>query len=138
NVVAQTGDPDAQRTVLLIAHHDAAHWSLLFHPGIPAFVGDRFPGIIERTNTTVPVMFPVFGGPLLMTLGALTGRRRLMGAGTVLALGSAVTFAEIGSRSAVPGGNDNLSGVAALLGVARALRDDPVQGVRVVLLSTGS
>ena len=138
NVVARTGDPEAQRTVLLIAHHDAAHWSLLFHPGIPAFVGDRFPGIIERTDTTLPVMFPVFGGPLLVTLGALTGRRRVMGAGTALALGSAVTFTEIGSRSAVPGGNDNLSGVAALLAVARALRDDPVEGVRVVLLSTGS
>ena len=33
----------------------------------------RFPGLLERSNTTPPVMFPVFGGPLLVALGGLTG-----------------------------------------------------------------
>ncbi len=138
NVVAQTGDPDAERTVVLVAHHDAAHWSLLFAPQVPAFFGERFPEALERAETTPPVMFPVFAGPVLVALGGVTGWRALRRAGTVVSLGAAATFAEIGSRSTVPGANDNLSGVATLLGVARVLRERPVSGLRVLLVSTGS
>lgn len=138
NVVATTGDADADHAVVIVAHTDAAHWSLIFHPGVSEFIGTRWPGLLERTNTTPPVMFPVFGGPLLVALGALTGLRRVQRAGTVLALGTAAVMAEIGSRSTVPGANDNLSGVATLLGVARALRREPVTGARVILVSTGS
>ena len=83
-------------------------------------------------------MFPVFGGPLLVALGAALGRRRVRTAGAVLSLGAAATFAEIGSRSVVPGANDNLTGVATLLGVARRLRENPVPGVRILLVSTGA
>jgi hypothetical protein len=138
NVIATVGDPDAEHTLLLIAHHDAAHWSVVFHPGVGPFIGDRWPKLLELSDETPPVMFPVFGGPLLVALGALTGRRRLRHAGTVLALGTAAMMAEIGSRSTVSGANDNLSGVATLLGVARALKEQPVEGLRVMLLSTGS
>src|SRR3954447_17497210 len=35
NVVCELGDPDAERTVVLSAHHDAAHSGLVFHPAIP-------------------------------------------------------------------------------------------------------
>ena len=35
NVVAEAGDPDAERTVVFIAHHDAAHSGLVFHPALP-------------------------------------------------------------------------------------------------------
>ena len=44
NVVAQAGDDDAERTVVFVAHHDAAHWSLLFAPQIPEWFGDPLPG----------------------------------------------------------------------------------------------
>lgn len=138
NVVAEAGDPAADRTVVLVAHHDAAQWSLIFHPGVAPWVDRHFPQALERSDTTVPVMFPVFGGPLLTALGGLTGSRHLRRAGAILSLGTAATMAEIGSRSTVPGANDNLSGVATILGVARALRDAPVQGLRVLLVSTGS
>ena len=47
-------------------------------------------------------------------------------------------MADIGARAVVPGANDNLTGVAVLLSLARSLRDEPVPGVRVILLSTGS
>lgn len=138
NVVASTGDPQAARTVVFVAHHDAAHWSLLFAPQVPEFFGERFPGALERADTTPPVMFPVIGGPLLVALSALPGLRRLRGAGAAIALGTAATMTEIGSRSTVDGANDNLSGVAALLGLARVLRERPPAGVRVLLVSTGS
>ena len=46
---------------------------------------------------------------------------------------------DIGARKVVPGANDNLTGVAVLLSLARSLRDDPLPaGTRVILLSTGS
>jgi len=140
NVVAECGDRDAPDTVVVIAHMDAAHWSLLFHPGVSRFVGTRFPDLLERTETTPPLMFPVVGGPLLIAAGALLGRRGrlLQGTGTFLALATAAIMVEIGSRSVVPGANDNLSGVVTLLGVARALRAEPIDGLRVILLCTGS
>ena len=138
NVVAQAGDEDAERTVVFVAHHDAAHWSLLFAPQIPEWFGTRFPRALERADTTPPLMFPVVGGPLLVALGGLTGSRLLRRAGALLSLATAATMAEIGSRSTVPGANDNLSGVAVLLGLARLLREQPVPGLRVLLLSTGS
>jgi hypothetical protein len=138
NVVAEAGDPAAARTVVVVAHHDAANWSLLFAPHVPRFFGERFPGLLEKSDTTPPVMFPVFGGPLLVALGGLTGSRWLRRLGGLLSFGAAATFAEIGSRSTVPGANDNLTGVATVLGLARTLRERPVEGVRVLLVSTGS
>jgi Zn-dependent M28 family amino/carboxypeptidase len=38
----------------------------------------------------------------------------------------------------VPGANDNLSGVAALVALARGLRERPIEGLRVMLVSCGS
>jgi hypothetical protein len=138
NVVGEGGDPHAARTVVLVAHHDAAHWSLLFAPQVPEWIGEHFPDAVERSKETPPIMFPVVGGPLLVLLGALTGSRWVRRAGAVLSLGSAATMAEIGSRSTVDGANDNLTGVATLLGVARRLRETPVDGLRVLFVSTGS
>src|SRR2546423_4249302 len=34
NVVAEAGDRDAQRTVVLIAHHEAAHGGFIFDPSL--------------------------------------------------------------------------------------------------------
>jgi peptidase M28-like protein len=138
NVVAEAGDRDAERTVVVVAHHDAAHTSVFFSPAPSAFIGEHFPGLIERTDTTPPLMWPVIGGPLLVAAGALMGVRSVRIAGTVLALASAASFAEIGARGVVPGANDNLSGVATIAGLARRLADEPVAGVRVLLVSTGS
>jgi hypothetical protein len=138
NVVAEGGDRDAERTVVVVAHHDAAHTSLLFSPAPGAFVGEHFPGLIERTDTTPPLMWPVIGGPLLVAAGALLRARAVRIAGGVLALACAASFVEIGARGVVPGANDNLTGVATLAGLAQRLDDEPVPGVRVLLVSTGS
>lgn len=138
NVVAETGDPDAERTLVFVAHHDAAHWGLLFHPGVLPLVDRVAPKLLERADTSPPLMAPVIAGPLLVALGALTRRRRALTSGTLLALGSAATFAEIGARDAVPGANDNLTGVATLIGLATELAERPLKGLRVLLVSTGS
>ncbi len=136
NVVCELGDPAAERTVVLIAHHDAAHSGLVFHPGIPP-LADRL-GLIERADTSPPLMAPVVGGPLLAALGALSGRRPLAKLGLLLSAGSAAAMVDIGLRKAVPGANDNGTSVVALLALARRLREEPPVGIRVILLSTGS
>jgi Peptidase family M28 len=136
NVVCELGDPEAERTVVVIAHHDAAHSGLVFHPEIPQ-IADRL-GLIERTDTSPPLMAPVLGGPLLAALGALTGRRLLARIGLLLGLGSAAAMAEIGARKVVPGANDNGTSVVTLLALARRFAAEPPAGVRVILLSTGS
>jgi hypothetical protein len=138
NVVAETGDRRAQRTVVVVAHHDAAHSGLVFHPGFGQ-IGPRFtPRAHERANHTVPILFAVWLGPVAIALGALTGSRRLRTAGSALALGATGAMADIGMREVVPGANDNLSAVGALLALAAAFQERPPQGVRVLLVSTGS
>jgi Peptidase family M28 len=136
NVVAGLGPADAERTVVLVAHHDAAHSGLVFHPALPQ-IGERL-GLIERTDTSPMLMAPVIGGPLLAALGALTGRRLLARLGALLGAGSAAAMADIGSRDAVPGANDNATAVVLLLAIARRLREQPLSSTRVILLSTGS
>jgi len=121
---------------VIVAHHDAAHSGLVFHPAIPP-LADRL-GLIEKTDTSPPLMAPVVGGPILAALGALTGSRLLARLVVLLGLGSAAAMADIGMRRTVPGANDNGTGVVALLALARRLVDDPPENLRVILLSAGA
>jgi Peptidase family M28 len=136
NVVCELGDPDAERTVVLSAHHDAPHSGLVFHPALPE-LADRL-GMLERTDTSPPLMAPVVGGPALAALGALSGRRLLTKIGLLLGLGSVAAMADIGLRKSVPAANDNGSSVVALLALAQRFLAEPPEGIRVILLSTGS
>ncbi|HEY6731392.1 MAG TPA: M28 family peptidase [Solirubrobacterales bacterium] len=136
NVVCELGDREAERTIVISAHHDAAHSGLVFHPALPA-LADRL-GLIERTDTSPPLMAPVVGGPVLAALGAVTGRRLLTKLGLFLGLGSVAAMVDIGRRKSVPAANDNGTAVVALLALARHFLNDPPRGVRVILLSAGS
>lgn len=136
NVVCELGPADAERTVVVVAHHDAAHSGLVFHPALP-LIADRL-GLIEKSDTSPPLMAPVIGGPLLAALGALTGWRPLAKLGALFGLGATAAMAEIGARETVPGANDNGTSVVALLALAERFVERPPEGVRVILLSTGS
>ncbi|HEX6454919.1 MAG TPA: M28 family peptidase [Solirubrobacterales bacterium] len=136
NVSCELGDPNAERTIVFIAHHDAPHSGLVFHPK-PAEVADRL-GLIERTNTSPPLMAPVVGGPLLAALGAISGRRSLTKLGLLLGLGTTAAMADIGLREVVPGANDNGAACVVLPALAKRFIEEPPEGVRVILLSTGS
>lgn len=136
NVVCELGPAEAERTIVLIAHHDAAHSGLIFHPEIPK-IADRL-GLIEDKDTSPMLMAPVVGGPLLAALGALSGRRLLSKLGAAIGLGTVAAMAEIGRGGAVPGANDNGTGVIALLALAKQLVAEPTQDLRVILLSVGS
>jgi hypothetical protein len=136
NVVCELGDAEAERTVVAISHHDSAHSGLVFHPQIP-LIADRL-GLIEKSDTSPPLMAPVVGGPILAALGALTGRRLLAKLGLVLGIGSVAAMADIGLRKVVPGANDNGTAVVSLLALAQRFAEEPPEGIRVVLLSAGS
>ena len=134
NVVAELGSADAGRTVVLIAHHDAAHSGLVFHPAIPR-VADRF-GLIEGNDTSPPLMWPSFAGPAAVSAGSVLGSRALVRAGALVSAAFAAGVTDIGMRRVVPGANDNATGVAVLVAIARALAERPAESVRVVLVST--
>ena len=138
NVVAEAGDPHGERTVVFLAHHDAAHSGLVFHPALPRVAMERMPEQHAKANQSVPIIYGVFLGPLLLALWGLTGRRLLRALGTIFAAGATAAMADIGSRAVVPGANDNLSAVAVIVALAQALREERPEGVRVILLSTGS
>jgi acetylornithine deacetylase/succinyl-diaminopimelate desuccinylase-like protein len=138
NVVAEAGDANARRTVIVVAHHDAAHSGLVFHPALGR-IGPRLaPRAHARASHTLPIMHLVWGGPLIVLAGSGLGLRRLLKAGLALSLGTIAAMADIGARKAVPGANDNLSAVGVLVALAGRLRKRPLVGLRVLLVSTGS
>jgi hypothetical protein len=138
NVVAELGPADAARTLVFVAHHDAPHSGLVFHPELPRAWARRMPWLLARLNTSAPTMWGAFYGPLALALGSLFGWRRLRAGGALLSAGYAVAMADIGLRRVVPGANDNLSGVAAQMSVATALAANPPPDLRVILLFPGS
>jgi hypothetical protein len=138
NVIAEAGDPQATETVVVIAHHDAAHSGAIFDPKLPDAIDRAAPWVFERLNTSPPLMWLVFGGPALVAAGAAVNHKRTRVLGALIALGSAVAFIDIGARKVVPGANDNLSGVGVVLALARRLKEEPLEGLRVLLVSTGS
>lgn len=138
NVVAQAGEVDAARTLVLMAHHDAAPTGFIFDDTGQRKANDLLPDVIEAIDTALPMWWPVIAGPALSALGAASGGRRVAAGGLFLSAGAALSFADIARHRIVPGANDNLSGVAVLVAVAEALRREPVQGLRVLLVSCGA
>jgi acetylornithine deacetylase/succinyl-diaminopimelate desuccinylase-like protein len=138
NVVAEAGDPGAQRTIVFISHHDAAHSGLVFHPALPRLAMRHFPKQHERANQSVPILYGTFLGPVLLALWGLVGGRALRAAGSAFTLGAGAVMANIGASGVVPGANDNLSAVGVIVALAHSLREQPPRGVRVLLVSTGS
>jgi hypothetical protein len=131
NVVAVTGDRDAERTLVVMAHHDAARTSFIFSQAPQKWIWRNYPDYIATHDTSAPVWFPAIGAPVAIALGLPR-----LGAGLcALAL---VVYGDMGRNGSVPGANDNLTGVSALVGIARALREEPIEGLRVMLVSAGS
>jgi len=84
NVTAECGDRNAARTVVVLAHHDAAHSGLVFSQGPQRWVWENRPELIERTDTAAPIWWPMLAAHALVGAGALTGRRGLARTGAVM------------------------------------------------------
>jgi Peptidase family M28 len=129
NVIAELGDPRAARSVVFVAHHDAARpWPAAFGALVSARPLGRRP----------PIAPTLAYAPLMVLVGAAANARTLRRAGMALCAFVVALFADIARRPPVPGANDNASGVAAVLGLARDLTGSSPSGLRVLLVSTGS
>ncbi len=138
NAVGEVGAADAPRTLVLLAHHDAAPTGKIFDDTFQRWWGETMPGIIERIDTSLPLWWALMSAPALVALGSVRGRRGLIAAGLAgSALGAAV-FEDVARSPIVPGANDNLTAVAVLVALAERLRAEPVDGLRVVLASCGA
>ena len=84
------------------------------------------------------MLYGVWLVPVAICAGAVLGLRWVVRGGLAFALGAITAMADIGSRQVVPGANDNLAAVGVLLALAEAIRERPVSGLRVLLVSTGS
>jgi hypothetical protein len=138
NVIAETGDRTASRTVVVLAHHDAPRTGRLFDQRLQQWVASRFPDVVDRIETAPPLLWPVVAAPALVAVGAVTRRRGLTALGTATAALAATVFADVARSPVSPGANDNLSGVAGLVQLAEAFERAPVAGVRVLLVSCGA
>ncbi len=138
NVVGACGADDAPRTLVVLAHHDAAPTGAIFDPRFQAWLGETFPGVVERIDTSFPLWWALLAPPLLVAAGALRGRRGHVAAGIAGSAVGVATFADIARSPIVPGANDNLSAVAVLVALAERLRAQPIDGLRVLLASCGA
>jgi hypothetical protein len=110
----------------------------VFDPSLQRWVAKRFPALIQRTDTAMPLWWPAAAGPGLAALGAAIGSRRLARAGAAISAVNLALGADIARNRIVPGANDNLSAVAALVALAERLNDQPPGDIRVVLASCGA
>jgi hypothetical protein len=136
HVLAEIGPAEAERTIVVMSHHDAAHTAFFFNPAITEAVGEKAPWVFESNDTSPPLMWPVVAGPGIVAAGAALGSRALTGLGTFVSAGSAAFMAHIGAGQVVPGANDNGSGCVAALAIARALSERPPENTRILILST--
>lgn len=138
NVHARVGDPAAKRTLVVLAHHDAAQTGRLFDQRLQRKIHERFPGLLRRFKTQPPQWWVGMAAPLGAAASAITRRRGPAVAGVAGGLLGVGLVIDIWRSPTVPGANDNLSGVAAVVALAELLRENPIPGLRVWLVSAGA
>lgn len=119
NVVARIpARGERRRTLVLVAHHDAAHTGLMWNPRLVRMArGGSFATL-----------------PFLALLLAALGRRRV--ARGILAV-SLLLGADTARAPTVPGASDNATGVAAVLALVERYGREPFDHTEVVALFPG-
>ena len=141
NVVARVGEVAANGgagTLVVLAHHDAPQTGIIFDQTVQRKLHERWPDFSERVKTSPPQWWIGLAGPLCTLAAALSRRRGLARAAVAIGALGAGLAADVWRSETVPGANDNLSGVAALVALAEMLREHPVPGLRVLLVSCGA
>jgi hypothetical protein len=124
NVVARApARGDARRTLVLVAHHDAAHTGFMWrHPGLAG---------VQRSRDVVP---PFAAGSELGLALVAAGLRRLGRAQLAVSLLAAL---DVARSSTVPGASDNATGVAAAIALVERYLAEPLDGTEVIALFPG-
>jgi Zn-dependent M28 family amino/carboxypeptidase len=148
NVVARVGQADGEGpgsaaqdgnpTLVVLAHHDAAQTGVLFDQTLQRRLYELAPEVLGRMKTPVPQWWIGLAGPLCTIAAALGNRRGLARAGLLIGAAGSALVADVWRSRTVPGANDNLSAVAALVALAELLRERPLPGLRVLLVSCGA
>jgi hypothetical protein len=138
NVVARAGERDAERALVVLAHHDAAQTGLFYDQGAIIALYRRWPQLLARAKKQLPQWWLGLLAPLSVLVSLGTRRRGPALAGAGIGALSTALVADMWRSPTVPGANDNLSGVAALVALAETLRTLPLRGVRVLLVSCGA
>ncbi len=110
---------------MLVAHHDAAHTGLMWHPRLAGPAGHD-----GRPSFALPA-------ELAMAAVALGPRRVRPLARAVLAAAAALSL-EVSRGATVPGASDNATGVAAVLELVRRFAADPPPGTEVIAVLPGA
>jgi hypothetical protein len=129
NVVARVpAAGPAERTLVIVAHHDAARTGWLWHSPLTrrAYRNAR-----ERGGPS-PLATSVHGVFALVALGCLTGRRAVRALGAAILAGLALAGIDVARSRVVPGANDNATAVGALLALVSALARDPLERTDVI------
>ena len=133
---------ERRRTLVLVAHIDTAHTGLGWkHPEI-AGVGTRakLARLIGR-EADPDVMDSLSTGPKLafaaVAAGSLVGGRALRAAGGASLATSLLLALDVARSEAVPGANDNATGVAATLALVERFAADPLPGTEVIAVLPG-
>jgi hypothetical protein len=112
-----------RRTLVLIAHHDAAQTGLMWrHPWLAG-------GPISRDTVA-----PFAAGPEIGFALVPLGFRRLGRALLALALYGAL---DVARSETVPGASDNASGVAAVIALVERFARDPLTGTEILVVVPG-
>lgn len=142
NVVSAGTRPNAPQRVILCAHYDAVQTGRAFHP--------RTVERAARLQSHLP--FPI--GPLRIVFWSLAALLPILGARmagvdaewlsilqllpTLVLIVAVFLLVDIALSDVVPGANDNASGVATALALARELDRDPPEHLDVWVLLTGA
>jgi Peptidase family M28 len=137
NVVARVGEP-APRTLVVLAHHDAPQTGFVFDQSLQKKLHELFPEWIESIRTSPPQWWLGLVAPLTALAAGATRRRGPAWAGLAAGAFATVAAADVWRSETVPGANDNLSAVACLVALAQMLRERPLPGLRVLLVSCGA
>jgi len=130
NVVARVpaaGEP--RRTLVLAAHHDAAHTGWLWSSPFMRHADRR---AWERSGAD-----PMAATPEAALALIATGTRAGRAAGAALLLVAAALALDVARSPVVPGANDNATGVAALLALVERFAAEPLDGTEVVAVVPG-
>lgn len=120
---------EARRTVVLVAHHDAAHTGWAWDPRLSAPARRR----AAATGSTLPFSVPAYLATVLAA--SCSAPARAAGAAVFAALGTVALQSAL--APVVPGASDNASGVAAVLSLAARFAVDPLPETDVVTVAPG-
>lgn len=141
NVVAPGKHPDAPARILLCAHYDAARTGAAFNPkqvarGSRLAARVRVPiGPFRILFWSLAILLPILGARMAGFDSTLISLLQLPP--TLILLLGVFLLTDIALSGAVPGANDNASGVATVLSLAEELDANPPANLDVWVLLTG-